>query len=144
MSRVWLCEETTAEYPFFLEEERVNLYSFEELCYYLYQNTGVLEESFFNEKLCQWLEEELGQQKERLLVYGTDSESKRTVPFRRAAECTKYCRKDGRENSFGAGETSGRPVFEGRKISRCHYRVPKNFKPCRGTGQLGNSWTNLA
>lgn len=63
MSRVWLCEETTAEYPFFLEEERINLYSFEELCYYLYQNTGVLEESFFNEKLCQWLEEELGQQK---------------------------------------------------------------------------------
>lgn len=60
MGRIWLCEEETAKRPFLLEEEGRRLYSFEELCYYLYQNTGVLEESFFNEKLCQWLEEELG------------------------------------------------------------------------------------
>ncbi len=60
MSRVWICEEVTAEHPLFLEEERLNLYSFEELCYYLYQNTGVLEESFFHEKLCLWLEQEVG------------------------------------------------------------------------------------
>lgn len=62
MSRVWICEEITAEHPLFLEEERMNLYSFEELCCYLYQNTGVLEESFFHEKLCQWLEQEIGKQ----------------------------------------------------------------------------------
>ena len=61
MSRVWLCEELTAEHPFFLEEEKVNLYSFEELCYYLYRNTGVLEESFFNERLCFWLAQDVGQ-----------------------------------------------------------------------------------
>lgn len=60
MGRIWLCEEETAKHPFLLEEEGRRLYSFEELCYYLYQNTGVLEESFFNEKLCQWLEEEIG------------------------------------------------------------------------------------
>ena len=62
MSRVWICEEVTAEHPLFLEEERLNLYSFEELCCYLYQNTGVLEESFFHEKLCLWLEQEVGRQ----------------------------------------------------------------------------------
>lgn len=61
MGRVWLCEEVTAEHPFYLEEEKVNLYSFEELCYYLYQNTGVLEESFFNERLCFWLAQDVGQ-----------------------------------------------------------------------------------
>ncbi len=60
MGRIWLCEEEIAKHPFLLEEEGRRLYSFEELCYYLYQNTGVLEESFFNEKLCQWLEEEIG------------------------------------------------------------------------------------
>ena len=60
MGRVWLCEEGTAEHPFFLEEEGVNLYSFEELCFYLYKNTGTLPESFYNEKLCQWIGEELG------------------------------------------------------------------------------------
>ncbi len=61
MSKVWLCEQKIAEHPLFLEEAGADLYSFEELCYYLYQNTGTLEESFFNEKLCQWLEEEIGQ-----------------------------------------------------------------------------------
>lgn len=63
MGKVWLCEEKTAEHPFFLEEECKNLYSFEELCYYLYENTGIVTESFFNEKLCQWLEMEVGQEK---------------------------------------------------------------------------------
>ncbi len=62
MSRVWICEEKTAEHPLFLEEDHLNLYSFEELCYYLYQNTGALEESFFHEKLCRWLEQEVGKQ----------------------------------------------------------------------------------
>ena len=41
MGRIWLCEEETAKRPFLLEEEGRRLYSFEELCYYLYQNTGV-------------------------------------------------------------------------------------------------------
>lgn len=57
MGRIWLCDSTAEACPLFLEEEGVNLYSFEELCHYLYRNTGVLEESFFNEKLCRWLEE---------------------------------------------------------------------------------------
>ncbi len=61
MGKIWLCEEKIAEHPFFLEEAGVDLYSFEELCYYLYENTGTLEESFFNEKLCLWLEQEIGQ-----------------------------------------------------------------------------------
>lgn len=63
MGRVWLCEEKSAEHPLFLEEECKNLYSFEELCYYLYENTDIVSESFFNEKLCQWLEQEVGQGK---------------------------------------------------------------------------------
>lgn len=61
MSRVWLCEGITAEHPLFLEEKGVNLYSFEELCYYLYQNTGEIGDSFFNENLFQWLAKEAGQ-----------------------------------------------------------------------------------
>lgn len=60
MGRVWLCEESTAEHPFYLEEEGKHISSFEELCLYLYQNTGTLAESFYNEKLCQWIGQELG------------------------------------------------------------------------------------
>ncbi len=59
MSKVWICKKKTADIPFLLEEQRINLYSFEELCYYLYHNVDVIEESFFDEKLLVWLEQEL-------------------------------------------------------------------------------------
>ncbi len=61
MGRVWLCEDEIAKRPLRLDEKGMELYSFEELCYYLYQNAELLEESFFNETLCQWLEQEVGQ-----------------------------------------------------------------------------------
>ena len=60
MGRVWLCTGRIAEHPLLLESEGVGLSSFEELCYYLYWNAELVGESFYNERLCQWLEEELG------------------------------------------------------------------------------------
>lgn len=59
MSKVWLCQEPLAKQPLKVKTG-VSLYSFEELCYYLYQNAETLEESFYNEILCQWLTKELG------------------------------------------------------------------------------------
>ncbi|MCI9004569.1 MAG: hypothetical protein HFH39_04890 [Lachnospiraceae bacterium] len=61
MGRVWLCTGRIAEHPLMLESEGVGLSSFEELCYYLYWNAELVGESFYNERLCQWLEEELGE-----------------------------------------------------------------------------------
>ncbi len=62
MSRMWICEGQLAEKPLAVNVG-VNLYSFEELCYYLYQNAESVEESFYNEALCQWLSDELGMEK---------------------------------------------------------------------------------
>ena len=61
MSRVWLCQYPVAKHPLKVKTG-VNLYSFEELCYYLYQNAEAVEESFYNEILCQWLEQEIRNQ----------------------------------------------------------------------------------
>lgn len=61
MSRIWICQGKTAEIPFLVEKQNINLYSLEELCYYLYQNAEVIEEAFFEERLFQWLEKELEQ-----------------------------------------------------------------------------------
>ncbi len=61
MGRVWLCTGKIAEHPLVLEGEGAGVYSLEELCYYLYWNAELVGECFFNEKLCQWLEEELGE-----------------------------------------------------------------------------------
>lgn len=59
MSKVWICQNKTADIPFFIEEKKVNLYSLEELCYYLCQSAEVLSEHFFDEKLLNWMEREL-------------------------------------------------------------------------------------
>ena len=57
MGRIWLCEEETAKRPFLLEEEGRRLYSFEELCYYLYHNIYAINKSFFNEELFDFLKQ---------------------------------------------------------------------------------------
>ncbi len=63
MGDIWLCGGKVAEQPLVIEEEGVSLYSFEELCFYLFENAGTVEESFFHESLCLWIEEELGEGK---------------------------------------------------------------------------------
>ena len=45
MSRVWLCQDPLAEQPYIVNKN-ISLYSFEELCYYLFQNAESVEESF--------------------------------------------------------------------------------------------------
>lgn len=62
MGRMWVCEGRLADKPLIINAG-VGLYSFEELCYYLYHNADSVEESFYNEALCQWLSEQLGMDK---------------------------------------------------------------------------------
>lgn len=59
MSKIWICRGKKAETPFRAEEQKIDLYSLEELCYYLYKNAEAVEESFFGEGLFGWLEREL-------------------------------------------------------------------------------------
>ncbi len=62
MSRIWICEGRLAEKPLAINAE-ISLYSFEELCYYLYRNAESVEESFYNEAFCLWLAEQLSLEK---------------------------------------------------------------------------------
>lgn len=58
MGRMWICGGKLAKRPLIVNAS-VSLYSFEELCYYLYHNAESVEESFYNEVFCQWLSQEL-------------------------------------------------------------------------------------
>lgn len=60
MSGYILCQIKKAEHPYFIENICTNIYSIEELCYYLYHNLYLIDSSVINEELCSWLEEELG------------------------------------------------------------------------------------
>ena len=60
MSGYILCQTKKAQRPYFIENISMNIYSIEELCYYLYHNLYLADHTVFNEELCVWLREELG------------------------------------------------------------------------------------
>lgn len=60
MGELLLCNGMLADLPYYIENVSLNIYSLEELCYYLEQNTYLLEPDFMNEELCSWIEEEAG------------------------------------------------------------------------------------
>ena len=59
MSGYILCQTKKAETPYYIENISTNIYSLEELCYFLYHNLYLMDDSVVNEGLCAWLEEEL-------------------------------------------------------------------------------------
>ena len=60
MSDYILCQVKRASLPFYVENISKNIYSIEELCYYFYKNIYLIDESIINERLCNWLKDELG------------------------------------------------------------------------------------
>ena len=55
-----LCLVKRAEHPYYIEKIQANIYSLEELCYYLSENVPLIDETIKNETLCDWLRDELG------------------------------------------------------------------------------------
>ncbi len=54
-----LCLLPQAQKPYYIENIRTGIYSLEELCYYLYHNIYLIDESILNEKLLDWIRDEL-------------------------------------------------------------------------------------
>lgn len=59
MGELLLCHEPIASLPYYVEGEGINLYSMEELCYYIAGNTYLLDRTFMNEDLCFWVEKQM-------------------------------------------------------------------------------------
>lgn len=55
-----LCLLKQADKPYYIENIRASIYSLEELCFYLYNNICLIDETIINEKLCDWVRDELG------------------------------------------------------------------------------------
>lgn len=60
MSGYILCQVKRASMPYYIENISMNIYSIEELCYYLRNNMYLLDETIIGEHLCDWLKQELG------------------------------------------------------------------------------------
>ena len=60
MSGYILCQVKRARLPYYIENISTNIYSIEELCFYLYHNIYLLDSTILNEELCFWIRDELG------------------------------------------------------------------------------------
>lgn len=59
MGELILCRQPMAATPFYIENASLNVYSLEELCYYIFHNTETLSPDFISEELLTWIDEEL-------------------------------------------------------------------------------------
>ena len=60
MSKIILCSAKVAETPFTFLNTKVEIYTYEELCFYIYNNTMLISKSALSDKLFNWIREELG------------------------------------------------------------------------------------
>ena len=58
MGELFICNEPIAALPYYIEGISWNVYSLEELCYYVEHNTYLMEKDFMNEELCTWIGKE--------------------------------------------------------------------------------------
>lgn len=59
MGELLLCNEPIAAMPYYIENASLNIYTIEELCYYIKINTYMLDKGFVTEDLCSWLEKQI-------------------------------------------------------------------------------------
>lgn len=65
-----LCLAKQANQPYYIENIRTGIYSLEELCFYLHNNLCLIDESIMNEKLCDWIRDELHLSRLYRILYG--------------------------------------------------------------------------
>ena len=55
MSGYHLCQVKKARHPYFIESISTNIFTIEELCFYLEKNIYLLDQTIINEKLLDWI-----------------------------------------------------------------------------------------
>ena len=60
MGELILCRQPAAATPYYIETISIDVYSLEELCYYVQNNLYLVNQDFMQEELCFWIEKEFG------------------------------------------------------------------------------------
>ncbi len=130
MGTLLLCSHGLASAPYYLESMALNIYSIEELCYYLKQNIDLVEPSFMEEELIDWIRMEL-----KLPVLAERLEKLKSERLLFAfvsaiAESCNYCTKEEIEQMRKAltdfenkSEIECRKIRADRLLSKKRYRL---------------------
>ncbi len=76
-----LCTVKRAERPYYIENISTPVWTIEELCYFLYENVYLVDESICNEVLCDWLRDELDLKRLYRILYGILDKQEGTAQF---------------------------------------------------------------
>ncbi len=68
MGNLILCKKPIAAVPYYIEDASMNIYSLEELCYYIAHNTYLINTDFACVELCNWIGREVGREEEKILL----------------------------------------------------------------------------
>lgn len=60
MARVILCDTKVATTSYIFPNTKIEVFSYEELCYYVYNNIALISEEYVGRKMFDWIEKELG------------------------------------------------------------------------------------
>ena len=70
MGELILCSHPIAAMPYYIDNISLNVYSLEELCYYIENHLYLIEADFMSEELCLWI----GQELDRCAVFCSEME----------------------------------------------------------------------
>lgn len=160
MGEILFCNQPIAALPYYIEGISWNVYSLEELCYYIENNTYLLERDFMTEELCTWIGKEVKNEKlaERLRdIQRMDGRLSEYV-LAILVECG-YCPKDTikeiirliremeEKSDFECNKVRADRLMEKEKYLSSIYEY-KNLLESNDAGEqppqlIGNIWHNL-
>ena len=160
MGEILFCNQPIAALPYYIEGISWNVYSLEELCYYIENNTYLLERDFMTEELCTWVGKEIKNEKlaERLRdilrMDGRLSEYVLAIlvecgytPKETIREVVRLIREMEEKSDFECNKVRADRLMEKEKYLSSIYEY-KNLLDSNDAGEqppelIGNIWHNL-
>ena len=129
MGELILCSHPIAAMPYYIDNISLNVYSLEELCYYMENHLYLIEADFMSEELCLWIGQELGDkelaQSMRSVLLGNGNLSDFTELILRSCG---YCSEDTiRHIRSVLLDMQNKSVFECSKIRADRYMESEKY-----------------
>lgn len=160
MGELLLCSREIASIPYYIDTISLNVYSLEELCYYLEQNIDLIEPDFMEEELCFWIKTELKDSllSESLLKMIQKGASLSQFVGVLVSGCSYCTQEEIASMQETLSEFENKSEMECRKIRADHFLQKKKYTVCiaeyrkllentklQEEGRIfeGNIWHNL-
>ncbi len=160
MGELILCRGGIAALPYYIEDADLNIYSLEELCYYIENFPDRLDEAFWNEELCQWLAGELslGELSEQIRAAKQESASMADFVRLVMAKSAYFEPEAKREIIRQLSELENKDEFERGKLKADRYLKNHRYaesileyrkllhkfgEEASRTVEIGNIWHNM-